>query len=350
MGSVMDYSTINVAAAGKAQGEYYMSKAGPYDIWAIQVGYTPPLEDPAAEQERVTTLLARSTEPALAFGNDADDMRSPGEGIDPRVMIGDMSSDAIGYMTERFDVVDGLLRELITKYSKPGQSYHELRSAYLILSAQQSNAANVVSRYVGGVYVDRAVVGQPGATRPFTPVSRADQKRAMRTLERYVFSPDAFKAPGTLYAHLQMQRRGFEFSNTTEDPKIHERVLNIQRGVLNHLLHARVMTRVTDSRQYGNEYPLTEMVADLTRAIFVADANGNVNTFRQQLQLEYVNRLAGIITPPSSAQYDYPSRSAALTSLHSIQRLLRAKSGGDAETAAHTRHVLFAIDKALKTD
>ena len=33
-------------------------------------------------------LLARSTEPALAFGNDADDMRSPGGGIDPRVNTG----------------------------------------------------------------------------------------------------------------------------------------------------------------------------------------------------------------------------------------------------------------------
>jgi hypothetical protein len=41
--------------------------------------------------------LAKSTLPELTFGNDADDMRSPGKAIDPRVMIGDLSNDQIGY-------------------------------------------------------------------------------------------------------------------------------------------------------------------------------------------------------------------------------------------------------------
>jgi hypothetical protein len=349
MGSVMDYGNVNVAGAGKAQGEYYMTKAGPYDIWAIQFGYTPSLPDESAEQARMNALLARSTEPALAFGNDADDMRSPGRGIDPRVMTNDMSSDAIGYAVERLETVDELVGSLVQKYSRPGETYHELRSAYLILSGQQSNAATVISRYVGGVYVDRAVFGQPGATQPFTPVSRADQKRAMLALERFVFSPDAFKAPAELYAHLQMQRRGFEFFGNTEDPKIHERVLNMQRGVLNHLLNQRVMTRITDSRQYGNEYPLTEMMSDLTRSIFAADLRANVNTFRQQLQLDYVNRLASVMAAPAAAQFDYPSRSAALVNLQSIERMLRSRPAGNAETQAHTRHVLFVIEKALKT-
>jgi hypothetical protein len=350
MGSVMDYSAINVAPAGRPQGEYYMTRAGPYDVWAIQFGYMPSLEDSAAERERVRLLLARSTEPALAFGNDGDDMRSPGRGIDPRVMVGDLTDDAVGYMTDRFELVDGLLGNLLARYATRDDSYHELRAAYLVLSGQQANAANVISRYIGGVYVDRAMVGQPGATRPFTPVSRADQIRAMRTLERYVFAADAFDSPAALYAHLQMQRRGFGFFGSTEDPKIHSRVLAIQTGVLNHLLHARVLTRLTDTRQYGNEYPVTEMMSDLTRALFAADARGNVNTFRQQIQLEYVTRLAAMITPPTSSSFDYPSKSAALANLRSIQRMLRGKSGVNAETAAHTQHVLFAIERALSTD
>jgi hypothetical protein len=172
----------------------------------------------------------------------------------------------------------------------------------------------------------------------------------MRTLERHVFAPDAFDAPSALYAHLQMQRRGFDFFGSTEDPKIHSRLLTIQQSVLSHLLNPTVMTRITDSRQYGNEYLLAEMMSDLTAAIFAADARGNVNTFRQQLQLEYVNRLAAMLTPSTSAQYDYPSRSAALVNLQSIQRMLRGKVGVNAETAAHTQHVLFAIEKALRTD
>lgn len=350
MGSVMEYPAINVASAGRPQGEYYSTGPAQYDVWAIQFGYAPSLPDAVSEQERLRTLLSRSTEPELAFGNDADGMNAPGFGIDPRVVANDLTNDPLGYATERFQNVDRLIRSLTTRYSSPGQSYHELRSAYLVLSGEQSSAANVVSRYVGGVYVDRAAAGQPGATRPFTPVPRAQQKQAMRILEQNVFAPAAFSAPGDLYAHLQMQRRGFEFFGSTEDPKIHERTLNIQRNVLNHLLNARVLTRMTDSRQYGNEYPVTEMMSDLTRAVFAADLAGSVNTFRQQLQLEYVNRLAAMINPPTSATFDYQSRSAALANLQSVQRMLRGRSGGNAETAAHTRHVLFVIDKALKTD
>jgi hypothetical protein len=350
MGSVMDYEIVNLAKKGQQQGDYFSSRPGPYDYWAIQFGYTPSLADAAAEKARVSSLLARSTERELAFGNDADDMRSPGGGIDPRVNVNDMTNDAIGYMSDRFDVMNDLMRTLKSRYTTPDQSYHELRNAYLVLTGQMGSAATVISRYVGGVYVDRAFAGQPGATKPFVPVSRTDQKRAMNSLSKNVFSPAAFSTPSDVYAYLQMQRRGFDFFGAPEDPKIHDRVLTIQKGVLNQLLNPRVMTRVTDSRMYGNEYPLSEVMSDLTSAIFDADAAGNVNTFRQNLQMEYVNRLAAIITPPTKTPYDYPSQSAALASLRSIQSKLAGKSGANAETMAHTRNVLFTIEKALKTN
>jgi hypothetical protein len=350
MGSVMDYEIVNIAKKGQEQGDYFSSRPGPYDFWAIQFGYAPSLSDPAAEKARVNALLARSTEPALVFGNDADDMRSPGGGIDPRVNVNDMTSDAIGYMSDRFDVISDLMTTLQSRYTTPGQSYHEMRNAYLVLTGQLGLSAGVISRYVGGVYVDRALAGQPGATKPFRPVARADQKRAMASLAKNVFAPSAFNAPSNLYSHLQMQRRGFDFFGTPEDPKIHDRVLTAQKGVLNHLLHPRVMTRITDSRLYGNEYPLAEVMSDLTSAIFDADVSGNVNTFRQNIQMEYVNRLAAIITAPTKAPYDYASQSAALASLRSIQSKLAGKGGANAETMAHTRNVQFTIQKALKTD
>lgn len=350
MGSVMDYEIVNLAKKGQHQGDYFSSRPGPYDYWAIQYGYTPSLSDPTAEGKRVSALLARSTEPGLAFGNDADDMRSPGGGIDPRVNVNDMTNDAIGYMTDRFDVMNDLMTNLQTRYTTPGQSYHEMRNAYLVLTGQMNSAATVISRYIGGVYVDRAFAGQPGATRPFTPVSRADQKRAMASLAKNVFAPGSFNSPANLYAYLQMQRRGFDFFGTPEDPKIHDRVLTIQKGVLTELLNPRVMTRITDSRMYGNDYPLAEVMSDLTSAIFDADARANVSTFRQNLQMEYVNRLVAIISAPTKSNYDYPSQSAALASLRSIQSKLAGKSGVNAETSAHTKNVLFTIEKALKTD
>jgi hypothetical protein len=347
-GSVMDYANINLAKKGQTQGEYYTTTPGPYDLWAIEYGYSEAADDWAAERKRLDAILARSTEPALAFGNDADDMRAPGRAIDPRVMVSDMSSDAIGYMEGRIHIVRDVMSGIKEKYSTPGKSYHELRNAYLILTGQFATATTVTSRYIGGVYVDRGMVGQPGATQPFTPVPEAEQRRAMGMLRDYLFAPNAFDAPEGLYNYLQMQRRGFGFSGTTEDPKIHARALAIQKNILDHLLHQTVLTRMSDARLYGNDYTLAEMMGDLTGAIFAADARGNVNTFRQNLQLEYATRLTDVISKEGRKKYDYLTQSMALRQLKQIEQIAARRAGVNIETRAHREHLAHLITRAFE--
>jgi hypothetical protein len=275
-------------------------------------------------------------------------MRSPGKAIDPRVNVNDLSGDAISYSVERMQLSSKVMGTIKTKFNTKGNTYQELRTAYLVLTSEFANAASTISRYVGGVYVERALIGQEGATQPFTPVKYEDQKRAMKALADNVFAPDAMKAPADLLQYLQMQRRGFNFFSNTEDPKIHDRVLAIQNAVLVHIMHPTVMERLTDSRLYGNKYSAAEMLSDLTGSIFNADINSNVNTFRQNLQIAYVERLAAIIGDKS--KYDNVSQSAALASLQSILSQMRiAKTKGDAETKAHREHIIFMIEKALET-
>lgn len=346
-GSVMEYPAVNFAPPGHTQGDYYTTRPGPYDLWAIEYGYSPGLPDDEAEEQRIERLLARSTEPELAFGNDADDMSAPGHGIDPRIMIFDMSNDPIGYAIGRFELINEIMRTLPTRYATQGSSYHELRNAFLILTAELGDAANVVARYPAGVYLERAMIGQEGATRPFVPVPRAEQKRAMEVLERFVFAPGAFDGEEDLYARLQLQRRGFEHFSFTEDPKIHERVLNVQKGVLDQLLHPIVMTRVSDTRLYGNEYPLMDLMGDLTTAIFQVDRHGDVNTFRQNLQAEYLSRLSTIVREEEAVEYDHLSRSAAMANLLQIRGILLASGAGDDETRAHRTRLRFLIEQAL---
>jgi len=347
-GSVMDYPAINLALPGQKQGYYYTTRPGPYDLWAIEFGYSPALSNIKKEQERLKKILVRSTEPALMFGNDADDMRSSRRGIDPRVMIYDMSSDAISYAVDRINLVNHVESKIFAKYNTPGSTYEELKIAYLILTAQHREAAIIISRYIGGIYVDRAVVRQPGATQPFTPVALADQKRAMEALTQYVFAPNAFDMPQNLYNHLQKQRRGFEFYSEPEDPKIHDRVLSTQRNVLSHLLHANVQGRLIDTALYGNKYTIADVMADLTDAIFKADVKGPVNSFRQNLQVEYINRLARLIA--SENRRPYASRAVAFHNLKTIQNMLKDKITTDASTEAHTGYILHLIDKAIDDD
>ncbi len=346
--SVMDYPAINVSGDPERQGQFYTTVAGPYDIWAIEFGYSPALEDEEAEAERLRAILERSTEPELLFGNDADDMRSPGKAIDPRVMIGDMSSDPIKHASERAALIRGMMDNLLEKYSVENDSYQQLYLAWMSSMGQLGTAMGVTSRFVGGVYVDRGLVGQPGSGDPYTPVDKADQKRAMESLAANLFAPDAFEAGDGIYQYLQRQRRGFNFFGTSEDPKIHDMALMMQQNVLAHVLHPNTTKRITDSRLYGNSYPLAEMMQDLTDAVFSADLQTDVNTFRQNLQVAYTRRLAAVLADGPNP-YDTFTRSAALYQLERIRDMMDSRSRGNTETRAHTAHIKRIADSALET-
>ncbi len=341
-GSVMDYVSTNITKDRSKQGNYYSTAVGPYDIWAIQFGYQLFKDD--AERD---ALLAMSTKPELTFGNDADDMRSPGKAIDPRVNTGDLSNDAIQYSIDRFETVRNLMKDLKSNTLDDGDTYQELRQNFYILSGQYSGAARVISRYIGGVYVDRSLEGQDGGAQPFTPVSYADQKRAMSALSKYVFAPDAWKAPDDLYNYLAMQRRGYNFFSGPEDPKIHDLVLGIQNQALNHLLHYNVQQRLVDSELYGNTYDLGEMMTALNDAIFKADISGSVNTFRQNLQIEYTRKLASMVGDDKN--YSHTSRSMALYNLKQIDRMA-SNSAGNTLSKAHKQHLKLIVDSVLDQD
>ncbi|MBC7381458.1 MAG: zinc-dependent metalloprotease [Bacteroidia bacterium] len=339
--SVMDYPAANVALDKKQQGDYFTTRPGPYDLWAIEFGYTPELADANNEKQRVHTLLARSNDSTLIFGNDADDMRGFGGGIDPRINVNDLSGDAITYGIERVQLSTQLMGGLKEKYTKPNQSYQELRQAYGIAQSEYYSALNVISRYIGGVYVNRTFIGDPGAGKAYTPVSIADQKRAMAALSRYAFSANAFGVQNDLYPYLQNQRRGFGFFGNNEDPKIHDRVLAYQRNLMTHLLHPGVLKRLSDTRMYGNTYTVLMMMNDLTGGCFKGET-GNIATIRQNLQLMYVERMIGIVKSPA---YDAISQGAALAQLNQIKLMPGA---GNDESKAHMANLKLKIEKAFE--
>lgn len=343
-GSVMDYTTININPDRSKQGLYYSVTPGPYDDWAIEFGYRSSLENSEAESGRVKSLLARSTEAELAFGNDADDMRSPEGGIDPRVMVDDLTDNAIQYGIDRMEFVDARLVDLKTKFEKEGDTWDSLRTAYFILTGQKSSQARVIANYIGGVYLERAEIGQPGSKAPYTPVAEKDQRRAMAALGEYVFAPDAWSVPEELIQHLQRKRRGFEHWGQ-EDPRMHGRVLRMQAQILETLLHANTTQRMLDSSLYGNDYPPAEVLQDLTDAVFRADLRTSVNTYRQNLQIYYTNLLVHIASGDSGRAY--PIQSAVLHQLKRIDRMERQAKSRDVATAAHRGHVRHVIETAL---
>lgn len=343
--SVMDYMPSNISSDKNKQGLYYDVIPGPYDIWAIQYGYTT-FENSEKEKIGLAEITSKSTQPENLFYNDADDMRSPGKGIDPRAMLFDHSADPLSYATMQIRMSDSVIKKIQEKFIKDGSSYNNLRNAFLILTAQQSRSLGVISRYIGGINIDRSFPEQKSKNLPFTPVSYKEQKRAMQLLSQFAFSKNSFETPSNLANYLQMQRRGFTSSQSVQNPQLLSRTLNIQKSILDQLLNPLVINRIMDSELYGNTYKITEVFNDYFDAIFKEDLNSMVSIKRQNLQIEYTNRLISILTNDTQI-YD-AGKSIILLELNKILKANKNSITIDISTKAHRENIVFLINKFLE--
>jgi len=340
-GSVMDYPALNLNPNPKIKSPYADSSVGHYDKWAIEFGYKPF----NSEQER-NEILSRSTDPLLIFGNDADILYSS-RGIDPRVQTNDMSSDPISYSIDRMRLVNELFDDILDKFQISGNTYEDLRRAFFNLNSQYAGAASTISKFIGGVYVERSVIGQKGSKKPYTPVNYKDQKRAFKALDKYIFSSDNYKIPSEIINYLARQRRGFEFYSGPEDPKIHDLILSNQARILSQLMAPNTLQRLKDSELYGNKYKLSEFMTDLNKSIF-SEIDGNIDSFRQNLQIIYTKRLVDIISSDKGKRYKNHAKSLALLNLNEIMESIN--SDGNISSRAHKMHLKSIIEKALDND
>ena len=345
-GSVMDYPSVNYAPVGKKQGDFYTEKPGPYDDWAIQYGYSEALADPAEEEKRLSAILSRSAEPELAFGNDADDMRAVGRHVDPRINIFDMSGEAVDYAKDRFELIKHMAGKLKDKTLVDGRSHNDLAVGVNVLFGEFSRQASVVSRYIGGVYLSRAFVGQEGYTQPLTPVPEDEQQNAMNTLTAFVFAPDAIDEMAPLFAYIQQQRRGFSGWGKDESPRLHDMLLGAQKKVLDHVMHKNVLIRLTDTTLYGNTFTAEKMMGRLTDAMFKADSKSNVNSYRRNLQVEYVERLVAMSGLEDASKYDNFAKASAVYELGRVMNMTN-KSRGDQATKIHRAYLQDRIERAF---
>ena len=342
--SIMDYPAVNIAPKGEKQGLYFPNEPGPYDEWAIVFGYDSRLENTTLRKKH----LARSSAPDLRFGNDADSMARTNLGIDPRVNVFDLSSDPIGFAIAQSQLANETLSTLRDDLAKEGQSWDNIYRATRVLLNFRKRSATTISRYIAGVYVDRAFVDQPtDSGAPLVPVEYKTKKRAMTALNKYLFSPNAFVFSEELIQVLQQQRRGFDFAKglTRQDPLVHAWVRSIQEEILSYLLNHRVLRRLTDSGLYGNEYSANEMLRDLTDHIFKADLKHEVNSFRRNLQVAYVKQAIEVF---KSSHLDAISESELLAVIYSVKKMMKShERRGSEGTRAHRSYIRYLIKEGL---
>jgi hypothetical protein len=304
-GSVMDYNPINLAPRGQKQGDYYTTTIGPYDYWAIEYAYKPIDGDEDSELKKIAD---RSPNPDLVYSTDEDMFLDN----DPYVNTYDLGSDPCQFARERVALARDLMKDLEGKVVHDGESWARVRRAYSILLSQWGNAAFLVSSFVGGQSVSRDHKAQSGAHDPITPVKGAKQRDALKFVIEEILSDKSFHFSPSLLRKLATERWyhwGDEsiFFGSSVDFPVNERILSIQRIVLNQCLAADTLGRLQDQELLCEEgaepLRLSEVFRTLTDGIWSEcvpagdDSKDAIlcSTIRRNLQREHLKKLSTIV-------------------------------------------------------
>ncbi|MDE2292088.1 MAG: zinc-dependent metalloprotease, partial [Elusimicrobia bacterium] len=121
--SVMDYVPPNIAPKGAKQGDYYQSKVGPYDRWAIEYGYKPVDGKPSAQADALKAIAARADrDRTLTYGPDEDRMTG-----DPDAQVFDLGRGELPFATSRVTMAKDLWTRLAAEAKDPNADGSDIR-------------------------------------------------------------------------------------------------------------------------------------------------------------------------------------------------------------------------------
>lgn len=359
-GSVMDYISFNVNMKEKAvQGDYSMIGVGPYDMWAIEYGYT--------SSDNLKPILDRVAEPELAFATDEDTM-----GPDPLARRYDFSKNPLDFATSELKLARYHRAKLLDKWAKDGDSWAKVRKGYMLTLATQVKSISMMANWLGGAFVHRDHKGDPKARDPIVVVPAKDQRSALDFVIENSFKDDAFGLSQELLKKMTTDGHhddeGFFFSMEEPTWPVHDEIIGIQSSALTMLMNPTTLRRVFDNefRLPGKEDTLTlpELLEKLTAAIWTelkckptkacSARDPMVSSLRRNLQREHIDRLIDLIMPGNGSTAAYkPIANLASMQLRNIRKNIASalKEGGDKVdpyTAAHFADAEAKITKALE--
>lgn len=357
-GTVMDYTPPNLAPVGQPQGEFYASTPGPYDDWVIEYGYTD--FGDATEDEikaNLEAIASKTAQPELIYATDEDVFGNTSKSIDPYCSMFDLGADPIAYCEHKLDLTKELWTNSINKFEVDGKSYRKMYNVFQNGWRAYFESARFATNFVGGIIHSRAHVGDPNGTVPFTPISAAEQRRAIKFLSDNLFAADAFNVSEEVWNKLQPERLPDFFFSVYSVPQvdypIHRIALNIQNNSLMNLYGPYILGRLLNNQERiadnVERYTMYDMFQDVRRTIWSeVTTPSNVNSFRRQLQLSHLNRIIAIYLSNTTA---YPHDALTLAGndldvLHKAAKKAVNSSAINAMTKAHFKEVIRQIDAA----
>jgi hypothetical protein len=358
-GSVMDYTPANVAALGERQADYFPTKLGAYDYWAIEYGYRtfPNVQRSADEAVPLSRIAARSTEPGHAYGTDED---ATAISIDPRIQRFDLSSDPLAYVDEQFRIDDDVASHLMRRYPGDTRTFQDLRSGLITVLSNQLNNAALAAKYVGGIYTSRAHRGQPGAALPFEAVPRAQQRRAFDLIDRWVLSSRAFRLSPELLNAAAPTRYGIHWGANgvrRSDFPIREVIAELQDDVITEMFSPVNLGRVADQelkvRKPGETMTLADLFGWTNAAVYDDLGRTSIAPAHRELQRRFADLQMQIVALPSAFadQLDLPRETQALAR-YNLMRLSSRLDGAvsaarDDGTRAHLVDLRVRVNGVL---
>ncbi|HEY7158014.1 MAG TPA: zinc-dependent metalloprotease [Gemmataceae bacterium] len=377
VGSVMDYAPINLAPKGVKQGDYFSTTIGPYDYWAIAYAYKPLTGGTEGELEKLHEIATESAKIGHDYATD-EDMFSTS---DPLVNVWDLGADPMAFARDRILLAEELLKGLEDRVVDKGENYQRARLAFSILLGQFGNGAYLTARFIGGEAMHRDHRDDPNARDPFVPIKAAKQREALKFLQEHILSDKHFQFSPRLLRHLGADRWmhwGNEFSAfSSVDYPLHQRVLNIQRIVLDQMFAPSVLARIQNNalKADKDEQPLTiaEVFRGVTDGVWGDGENKEAkegkrrvasSVIRRNLQREHLKKLFTLVLgerQPSgffviffgdNASVPPDARSLARMHLRDIDKRIDAALGDkqavvDDTTRAHLEECRERIRKVL---
>jgi hypothetical protein len=342
--SVMEYNPFNIFAIKTKGVDYWSQTIGPYDIWAIQYGYTP-IDAKTSEGEiyKLSAIASRDNEPGHAYETDGD-----ADQFDPAVTRWDMGRDPLAYWQRTIQVSRYLLLHLPEREPKQGESYWQFTEDYERLLGMYSRGAAIASRYIGGQHLNRNHRGDPGEHPTLLPVPAADQKRALNILTTYIFAANSFLLPTRYYGNLTSE----PFGGSQEFP-VRDQIASVQRAAL-----LRVFSPVVLRRIVNNEFKvgdpdkaltLPTLYHTMSAAVWSELPEGkNISSLRRQLQRAYLNTMIEMVINPSNGAPD-DAKMLAWDQLRQLKTRIAAaqRSRHDEYTRIHLDESLMQITRAL---
>ncbi|MDB4756488.1 zinc-dependent metalloprotease [Mariniblastus sp.] len=359
-GSVMDYlpTNFNTKKDGK-QGDYGMIGVGPYDMWAIEYGYS--------FASDLKPILARVKDPMLTYGTDEDT-----SGPDPLAQRYDFSKDPLDFAKSQMRLAKYHRERILKSFVKDGDAWSKARTGYEMTLSMQTRSTSMMSRWVGGAFISRHKKGDIKDKAPIEVVPVKQQRAALDFIIESTFNDAGYGLTPDLLRFMSASHwRSSGRSRTSSSPTwpIHDRIMGIQASTLTQLMNPTTLRNVYDNefRIPADQDALTlpEMMDKLTKSIWseldnapvgeYSDRKPMISSLRRNLQREHLERLIGLMLSKSSAAASKPISNLSMTTLMGLKEridtaIVRGEDRLDAYTKGHLLDAKKRIEKVLDAD